>query len=231
MLESNQTATLHGRWRSSADGLVIPIAISKDQFSDAEIKEIFTAVGIWNRFFAKTKKNISFDFGEENAPHLSERKRSLFDCPGSLLNEDQMSFKDAVVIYKLTKWTYTSAPSAIAMTASCKPSAHNLSVKAYNFAQIDLNYEHFFSEGKPIPDLVTNIVHELGHVVGLNHSCGGTSSDFISCEDASLPAEYKDAVMFPYDYSADGQLKKKLKTNDQQRVNCLYGANAFPWEN
>lgn len=86
------------------------------------------------------------------------------------------------------------------------------------------------------PDLVASsqftsvILHELGHTLGLDHSCdakGGTSS-FLSCNDVQTNTPYYQAVMYPslgLDPSVSGnslQIKDQLQSNDTARASCLY---------
>lgn len=75
------------------------------------------------------------------------------------------------------------------------------------------------------------ILHELGHTLGLDHSCDskGGSSGFLSCDgvDANNDPDYYDAVMYPSlseGLTAQGtlQLKDQLQANDTARASCLY---------
>lgn len=88
-----------------------------------------------------------------------------------------------------------------------------------------LNFEEFNAPGKPQMDMESVMLHELGHVLGLLHSCNGSNGD--SVDSTSAPAcnattkqEYLDAVMFPY--LEPGQIKRALGKNDFDRINCLY---------
>lgn len=85
------------------------------------------------------------------------------------------------------------------------------------------------------PDLVADsqftsvILHELGHSLGLDHSCksGDGSSNFISCSGLSNQDPYYQAVMYPTlgTGGASGtmlQIKDQLQSNDTSRISCLY---------
>jgi len=88
-------------------------------------------------------------------------------------------------------------------------------------ASILLNFADFNTPGKRLLDLESLALHELGHVIGLLHSCKTEESDGTSsplCSDA--PRKYLEAVMFPV--LGDAQLRRKLRQNDYDRVNCLY---------
>ena len=82
------------------------------------------------------------------------------------------------------------------------------------------------------PDLVPPqqfaavITHELGHALGLDHSCSSTSSSpgFAGC--SSLPAQhpYRDAIMFP-SLTGREMNSNALGSNDIVRANCLFSGS------
>lgn len=91
-------------------------------------------------------------------------------------------------------------------------------------ASILLNFENFNTPGMPSIDVESLLLHETGHVLGLLHSCNGSSgsssdsTSAVSCNSA--PAQYQNAVMFPY--LSAGQNRRSLTQNDFSRINCLY---------
>lgn len=75
------------------------------------------------------------------------------------------------------------------------------------------------------------ILHELGHALGLDHSCDakGGSASFLSCSgvDQDNDPDYYNAVMYPTlssGISANGtpEVKDQLAANDTARASCLY---------
>lgn len=91
-------------------------------------------------------------------------------------------------------------------------------------ASILLNFDNFNAPGKVSLDVQSLLLHELGHVLGLLHSCngsGGADTDVTSAVNCSLaPVEYLNAVMFPALFV--GQVRRALTQNDYNRINCLY---------
>ncbi len=91
-------------------------------------------------------------------------------------------------------------------------------------ASVLLNFDGWNVAGRDELDIESLAVHELGHVLGLLHSCNGTSGNFLDGTGAvncsSAPAKYEDAVMFPSLVS--GQIRRILQPNDYARINCLY---------
>lgn len=90
-------------------------------------------------------------------------------------------------------------------------------------ASILLNFEGFNSPGTRKIDVESLLLHELGHVLGLLHSCNGSddgsdSTTSPSCGNA--PSGYRSAVMFPF--LEVSQLRRSLSQNDYSRINCLY---------
>jgi hypothetical protein len=91
-------------------------------------------------------------------------------------------------------------------------------------ASVLLNFADFNAPGKPELDIESLFLHELGHVLGMLHSCNGSSAENLDPTSAPVcynaPIEFQKAVMFPF--LDVRQYRRILQQNDYDRVNCLY---------
>jgi hypothetical protein len=91
-------------------------------------------------------------------------------------------------------------------------------------ASVLLNFDFFNSPGTQRVDVESLVLHELGHVLGLLHSCNGSGNGAI--DGTSSPPcgqgnpRFNNAVMFPF--LEVNQERRALLQNDYDRVNCLY---------
>jgi hypothetical protein len=122
------------------------------------------------------------------------------------------------MIYKNRTWGGGMGGSSVmALTSLCPVTTANSSLRMFVSAVMEVNFANYFVNGAPQPDLQSLVVHELGHMLGLDHSCTGSAC-------ASAPEAYRTAVMYPslgFD-GMNGRIRRDLGTNDQQRANCLY---------
>ncbi|MBC7387056.1 MAG: hypothetical protein H7301_12965 [Cryobacterium sp.] len=232
VLPSDQTQTLTGRWYR----LPVFISFRDGHFNSYELGLAMDAADNWNRFFGATQGVAVFDYGTRASPRLDQKTTS--PPAGGICSEATPDvsrpggYRTSLTIFKRTTWIY--ATSAIAITSTCTTAASP--VKALTNAMMELNYQTYFTSGKPVPDLTSIFTHELGHLIGLDHSCAG-SYDASSpthppvCSNSGLDSSYFSAVMYPsFAFKSDGVTgipRKSLNGNDQGRTSCLYGPNAL----
>lgn len=98
-------------------------------------------------------------------------------------------------------------------------------------ASVLMNFDDYNAPGKLLLDVESLAVHELGHVLGLLHSCNGSSPMHSGADSTTAPAcfdrgelavppAYSEAAMFPF--LDQNQVRRSLGANDIGRVNCLY---------
>jgi hypothetical protein len=190
------------------------------------------AVKTWNRW-AKAKGKVAFVVADKGMeiPELGDCSQASYT--GALTN--------SVGVWKISGHGWHSN-----RRASCGTNADGSPGKLLSYgvpAQVDwrmdgrrilgasvlLNFEDYNAPGKQEIDVESLMLHQLGHVLGLLHSCNGSHSDHIDSTTAPLcvadgkltaPQEYVDAVMFPW--LGMDQTKRDLGANDFHRVNCLY---------
>jgi hypothetical protein len=120
-----------------------------------------------------------------------------------------------------TAATTTTAPPTSSTTAA----TIQAQLSTFRMAMTEINYQYFFTTDE-VPDLQTIVLHEFGHILGLNHSCDNSAANgFPTCTGTGANPDYQNAVMYPvfgFDSSGNGQQRRALTDNDEERANCLY---------
>lgn len=213
VVNQDQASLFLGHWAVHP----IPLAVEAVDFSASELNEIEAAIGKWNDFFEASKGFKLYLSGSSPLTTVSSggsRVSKNTVCSQTIVTPN--GFSNSIKIYKnRSGWTYGT--QVMALSSLCPITRSTTQYREFVAAVMEINYQNYFISGTPVPDLQSIVLHELGHVLGLNHSC--TSS---GCSDA--PDDYREAVMYPalgFD-GLNGRVKRDVSTNDQQRANCLY---------
>jgi hypothetical protein len=223
VLNTDQAGTLSGRWVQPA----VPIAFHTGDWNSSEISAMIAAADKWNAFFATSMGYPAIDYGSAASPRMSSTALTTDQynfCAQQTIVTDNGSFTGVVVIYKDGVWNYD--PTFIAMTSVCNTGGSNKSLPRSHNAYMEINYANFFVNGNKVPDLQSIALHEMGHLMGINHSCETTSKTGVpNCNSGTLNASYRTASMYPnfsFYSSGAGEVRRTLNSNDQGRMNCVY---------
>jgi hypothetical protein len=247
VLPTDQTGTLNGRWASTP----IPVALHAGDFTTYEASQIAAAVATWNTF---SSASMGIEILNNDNGNLASSLTQT-DSATLCANNDYIdgSFSKPIVIYKDATWPTSYNPNVMALTSYCTktgsigsgaatgggvsyaaatststgsdPTTIQAQLLPFTVAMTELNYEYFFDTSE-VPDIQTILLHELGHVLGLNHSCNNTTTPgFPSCTGTGANVLYQDAVMYPvfgFYSNGQGQQRRSLTVDDEERANCLY---------
>ena len=216
VVNTDQSSLFKGHWTFQP----IPLAVVVTDFNQTELQAIEAAIQTWNTFFTQSKGVSLYLENSSSSAILAEvsqggtRITSATTCTQTVVNNN--GFTKQIMIYKnASGWTYGN--SIMALTSLCPVTTGTSEFRMFTSAVMEINFVNFFNIGQPVPDLQSIVTHELGHMLGLDHSCVGTG-----CSGAS--ADYTNAVMYPTlgFIGINGQVKRALQTNDEHRANCLY---------
>jgi hypothetical protein len=215
LIPSDQTATITGRWTARP----VPVAVITNDFSSTELSAISAAISTWNAFF-KASKGFSLYLTSTVAAG-TQTYTSATICGRNLVSAN--GFTAPILIQKTRSGWPADWNTAMALTSTCPVAVSGSTYRAFISGVMQINFQNFFNSGQPIPDLQSIVTHELGHLLGLDHSCSGSNSSGLpNCSGAN--PEYIDALMYPalgFD-GKQGRVSRTVRTNDQERANCLY---------
>ncbi len=223
---SDQTGTIEGHWLSHP----IPIAFHAGDFSPTELREMTQALDAWNLFFGTSKSFPIFQYGSSASPQTTNADNPTAGGLCGIASTIGTQFAEPIGIYKVAPWPQNYSSSYIALTSYCTiagttPSLNGTIYSTFSSAVMEINYTNFFVRGAQQPDLQSVFLHELGHLIGLDHSCG-SKINMPDCSASNIDSNYLTAVMYPI-FNFDpatlmGSQKRALGANDESRANCLY---------
>lgn len=195
----------------------VPLSLELDgRFTALEREQIDAAVATWN---ALGQSLVGGDFFEASYVPI---RAQLHQADPRDCSSDAFGDRSTLSVVRedtLTRWS----------SLGFSPSIPGATLRCYGGHVVHHQVVMIYIPSIETQQLSSVVLHELGHVVGLDHSCqdGQTVAGFAGCAGLASAHPYREAVMFPYLYSRRStqvgpEIKNALRTNDVQRVQCMY---------
>lgn len=231
VLPDDQSESLRGKW-SAVPGTpsapqVVPLSLKSGDFNTTEAASIQAGIDAWNAHYSAAA-GFSVMVRNADRSNVAHPSKTTFASTYNSITNGQVFTKEVMVFKIKTGWE--EGKDTIAVTRLRFPSGStNSTATHFDTAIIDINFQYFFGSGQVIPDLQSIITHEMGHLLGLRHSCSLGEAALPDC-NSNLDESYYEALLFPsfgVDGAGMGEVKRGLGTNDMGRANCIYGPTAL----
>jgi len=200
------------------------VKISVDSsFSTSEAAVISNSVTTWNTSGKASSKRKFFSTQSVSIPS-GIRSADPHECADAIGDDTE---------FYLVREDDASEWSALGFAASGEASSliPGATVRCTFGAKLQRQIVYINPSLVDSSQLESVIMHELGHTIGLDHSCSGGAGteNFIGCSKVSSDHAYAQALMFPTLSRGSGtkaaETKNSLRTNDFDRTSCLYNGS------
>jgi hypothetical protein len=192
-----------------------PVRVRVDQrFSAQENGFIGKAVSVWNQYAKIHHDRAFFSFNPSGVDAYANPVTQEF-CGKA---PDDRSFFYIAREDDDTNWR----------NLRLDPNVPGVTIRCYGDHQLTKQVVVIQTNHLGMDQFMSIVLHELGHAVGLDHSCqqGPGRDDYRSCDGLADNHPYRLALMHPvFRVGVNGvgtDIKENLRGNDVERANCLY---------